>query len=108
MRHRFLDKCALFLFLAPVAIWAQAGSGPTALTGAQSIGDAVKKGDKVSHSQPIHVVYIHGINQVGPGDSLLLRKGICKYLGECNVTYLGRSYANGGPFAIDEHPPRLT
>jgi len=85
----------------------QSGSGAD-VTKAQSVGDAVMREDQANHAQAIHVVYIHGINQVGPGDSLLLRKGICKYLGECNVTYLGRSYATGGPFGIDEHPPRLT
>jgi len=56
--------------------------------------------------QPIHILYMHGINQVGAGDSLLLRKGICKYLGECTVTSLGRMYADG-PFAVDSAPPPL-
>jgi hypothetical protein len=50
---------------------------------------------------------MHGIDQVGSGDSLLLRKGICKYLGECTVTSLGRVYASG-PFAVDSDAPSLT
>jgi hypothetical protein len=100
--------CALLLLLASLPMWGQTGSGTTASTGPQSIGDAVKTEDKVNHSQPIYVIYVHGINQVGPGDSLLLRKGICKYLGECTVTPLGRVYADSGPFAIDHHPPKIT
>ncbi len=55
---------------------------------------------------PIHILYVHGINQVGAGDSLLLRNGICKYLGECKVTRLGRVYAEG-PFAVNATPPAL-
>jgi hypothetical protein len=54
----------------------------------------------------IHILYVHGINQIGAGDSLLLRKAICKYLDECTVTSLGRVYADG-PFAVDSPPPTL-
>ena len=60
----------------------------------------------VAPPPPIHILYVHGINQVGAGDSLPLRKGICKYLGECTVTNLGRVYADG-PFAVDSDPPTL-
>ena len=88
----------------------------------ESIGDAVQAEDKASstHSRgptalvaqpvgsppPIHILYVHGINQVGAGDSLPWRKGICKYLGECTVTHLGRIYADG-PFAVDSDPLTL-
>lgn len=88
----------------------------------ESIGDAVKAHDKGAATQPsgnagvtaqpsigprpIHVLYMHGINQIGSGDSLLLRKGICKYLGECTVSSLGRVYADG-PFTVDSNPPAL-
>jgi hypothetical protein len=60
----------------------------------------------VGSPQPVHILYVHGINQIGAGDSLLLRNGICKYLGECTVTSLGRVYADG-PFALDAAPPPL-
>jgi hypothetical protein len=84
-----------------------------------SIGDAVKTTDAAAaraHSthtrgltrapapQPIHILYMHGINQVGAGDSLELRKAICRYLHECEVTPLGRIYA-AGPFAAGAAPP---
>lgn len=108
MKHHFVETCALCLLLFPIAVAAQNGSGATASAGTESIGDAIKAEDQLHLSQPIYVVYIHGINQVGSGDSLLLRKGICKYLGECTVSYLGRSYATEGPFAADQQPPRLT
>jgi len=103
-----MEKCTLLLFLLTFfPMWGQTGSSTKASAG-PSIGDAVKNEDETNHSQPIYLIYVHGINQVGPGDSLLLRKGICKYLGECDVTYLGRVYADSGPFAIDQHPPRIT
>ena len=62
--------------------------------------------EPVEGIRSIHILYMHGINQVGAGDSLLLRRGICKYLGECTVTSLGRMYADG-PFAVDSAPPTL-
>src|SRR5215467_200660 len=109
MKNGYIGTCILFFLLGTVPMWSQTDSdSPATSTGKQSIGDAVRIEDKVNHSQPIHVIYVHGINQVGSGDSLLLRKGICKYLGECTLTYMGRVYADSGPFAIDQHPPRIT
>ena len=82
-----------------------------------SIGDAVRTNDAEAHAhthargltrtpapQPIHILYMHGINQVGAGDSAELRKAICRYLHECTVTPLGRLYA-AGPFAVGTTPP---
>jgi hypothetical protein len=82
-----------------------------------SIGDAVRTNDAEANAhtrargltrttapQPIHILYMHGINQVGAGDSAELRKAICRYLHECTVTPLGRLYA-AGPFAIGAPPP---
>jgi hypothetical protein len=104
-------------------VWSQAIPTEKQQPGTESIGDAVRAQDKAAASQlppggtaamvqpssgarVTHVLYIHGISQVGAGDSVLLRKGICKYLGECTVTSLGRVYADG-PFAVDSSPPTL-
>jgi hypothetical protein len=103
-------------------VWCQKIPTDKQEAGRESIGDAVQAEDKAatSHSRegtgamaqpagsphPIHILYVHGINQVGAGDSLPLRKGMCKYLGECTVTNLGRVYADG-PFAVDSDPPTL-
>lgn len=54
--------------------------------------------------QPIHILYMHGINQVGAGDSAELRKAICRFLHACTVTPEGRLYA-AGPFAAGAAPP---
>ena len=50
---------------------------------------------------------MHGINQIGPGDSLPLRKSICKYLKKCTVTNLHRLYVDSGAFATDAPWPKL-
>jgi hypothetical protein len=103
-------------------VWCQKLPSDNQQAGKESIGDAVQAEDKAyaSHSPgdtrafaqpvagppPVHILYVHGINQVGAGDSLPLRKGICKYLGECTTTHLGRVYADG-PFAVDADAPTL-
>ena len=38
-----------------------------------SIADALDSSDR----HPVHVLYVHGIDEVGSGDSALLRKSIC-------------------------------
>src|SRR5215472_13823210 len=125
MQHG-LRRCATALaiiLLASSSALSQKTPPEKNVAGTESIGDAVQAEDKTAAShqrrenreaaaQPIagtrhiHILYMHGINQVGAGDSLLLRKAICKYLGECSVTSLGRMYADG-PFAVDSVPPTL-
>src|SRR5580693_3018797 len=46
-----------------------------------SIGDAL---DAPDH-HPVHILYVHGINQIGAGDSWLLRESICTRLKLCDV-----------------------
>ena len=88
-------------------------------TGIVSIGDAVRTSDTAAararsvHTRgltrptaprPIHILYMHGINQVGAGDSAELRKAICHFLHACTVTPQGRLYA-AGPFTTGATPP---
>jgi hypothetical protein len=122
-RNSMAAEVAVML-LASSLIWSQSASATKPLAGTQSIGDAVETAESSSgrkakpertgvqsmgftSPQPIHILYMHGINQVGAGDSLFLREGICKYLGECAVTKLGRVYADSGPFAVNHVPPPL-
>jgi hypothetical protein len=105
-------------------MWSQSGAGAKQSARTQSIGDVIESADHTGATQlrsgtigakamvvrsapPIYILYMHGINQVGAGDSSLLRRGICKYLGECTVTSLGRVYADSGPFALNHAPPEL-
>src|SRR6516225_8543164 len=124
MKSTFRSYATAIALIAFSSSWAlsQKTSSDEQKAGQESIGDAVQAEDKAfaSHSTtgtaamaearavppPIHILYVHGINQVGAGDSLPLRKGICKYLGECTTTHLGRVYADG-PFAVDADAPTL-
>lgn len=110
----------VFLFASPPM---QSQSGAKGLAGTQSIGDVIERSEHVGatramkkstgpaeslvkHAPLVHILYMHGINQIGPLDSALLQKSICKYIGECTVTKLGRVYADG-PFAVNVPPPTL-
>lgn len=107
------------LLLTPIAARPQNPAASQSLAGTQSIGDIVNTSDAAAHHsmrargltrtaapQPVHILYMHGINQVGAGDSIELRKAICRYLHECTVTPLGRIYAEG-PFAVHAAPPNF-
>ena len=100
---------------------AQRAEQQNQLTGTQSVADAVQAADRSARTAPpaigahalalasrgpIHILYVHGINQVGAGDSKELRDSICKYLRECDTAPPIRIYP-GGPFAVGTPPPDL-
>ncbi len=123
-----LRPLAIAILLAlPISARPQ-NPNPQSLAGTHSIGDAIHVQDSATAAarsaphiearsltptaaqpteQPIHIIYVHGINQVGPNDSSLLRAGICRYIGECTVAKLERIYA-AGPFAVNAPPPTFT
>jgi hypothetical protein len=71
-----------------------------------SIGDALDSADR----HPVHVLYVHGINQVGAGDSALLRESICTRLKLCAVSdwrNAGAEFADKGEFASGVQAPTL-
>jgi hypothetical protein len=71
-----------------------------------SIGDAL---DAPDH-HPVHILYVHGINQVGAGDSSMLRESICTRLKLCDVKdwkSAGVEYPDRGEFAAGVQPPAL-
>lgn len=72
-----------------------------------SIGDALSSPDK----HPVHIIYIHGINAIGAGDSEVFRKSICTQLKLCNPSdwqNAGTEYVDKGEFAEGKQPPSLT
>lgn len=91
-------RISAVLALLPIAccaVWGQKAPPSKQLAGTESIGDAVEAEDQrasfqspngntgtaagpITPVRPIHILYVHGINQVGSGDSQLLRKGICE------------------------------
>ncbi|WP_348263897.1 hypothetical protein P8935_05010 [Telmatobacter sp. DSM 110680] len=107
----------VFQLLSPL-VWCQNQSTTEQLAHTQSIGDLVQseqavkalpvtRGGPNGSFAPIHILYIHGINQIGPGDSMPLRKSICKYLHKCTVSDLRRVYVDSGAFAMDGKWPAL-
>ncbi len=71
-----------------------------------SIADALDSADR----HPVHILYVHGIDQVGAGDSSLLRESICTELKLCEVSdwrNAGTEYADKGEFASTVQPPTL-
>lgn len=71
-----------------------------------SIGEAL---DAADH-HPVHILYLHGIDQVGAGDSSLLRQSICTKLKLCNLADWkndGVEFADKGEFAPGLPPPAL-
>ena len=63
-----------------------------------SIGDAL---DSPDH-HPVHILYVHGISQVGAGDSSLFRASICtelKLCAVCDWKNAGIEFADKGEFA---------
>ncbi len=71
-----------------------------------SIADALDSSDK----HPVHVLYVHGIDEVGAGDSRMLRESICTKLKLCAVSdwkNAGTEYADKGEFSPAVEPPTL-
>jgi hypothetical protein len=71
-----------------------------------SIGDAL---DAPDH-HPVHILYVHGIDQIGAGDSSLLRESICTRLKLCDVKdwkNAGVEFPDRGEFADGVNPPTL-
>ncbi len=71
-----------------------------------SVADALDSADK----HPVHVLYVHGIDEVGAGDSKMLRDSICTELKLCAVSDWkneGTEYADKGEFSSNVEPPTL-
>jgi len=100
---------ALFLFgiFGGVAAKAKVGADtPDTLKGLSSISDLLDSADR----HPIHILYVHGINQVGSGDSAQFRESICTKLKLCAVSDWkngGVEFADKGEFSPTVEPPAL-
>lgn len=103
-------KC-VFIILAVVAGAAKARAKVVEDTAGSlktlaSIGDALNSPDR----HPVHVLYVHGIDAIGAGDSALLRESICSKLNLCAASdwkNAGAEFADQGEFAPGSQPPPL-
>jgi len=105
--HRTI-RIALFLgvFGVMAAQAKDAISPKDALKTLTSIGDALNSPDQ----HPVHILYVPGIGQVGPGNSQILRDSICTKLNLCQKSdwkYAGVEFAHKGEFADGVEPPVL-
>jgi|HubBroStandDraft_1064217.scaffolds.fasta_scaffold31108_1 hypothetical protein len=100
-------------FLAVVSIALLAAAPPARAQDSQalpkdleSIGSALSSPDH----RPVHIIYVHGINQIGAGDSSTLRDAICDKLNLCNKNdwkQAGSDFPDQGEFAPNMDPPPL-
>src|ERR1700722_14444633 len=104
-------RCAMMLLGMLPACLAQAQNTTAAPDStnqqATSIADAVKR----SVTEPVHVLYIHGIGATEAYDSSELRVSICKVLKDCIVMggeAVGREYADQGVFESSHAAPDVT
>ena len=109
-----MQNCKLSLFILTLAVAAggrfarakvvEDTSG--SLKNLTSIADALDSADR----HPVHVLYVHGIDEVGAGDSKMLRDSICTKLKLCAVSdwkNAGTEYADKGEFSSAVEPPTL-
>jgi hypothetical protein len=111
-----------YLALSSLSPKAQTAAERTALSQTVSIGDVIHAEDQkatrtvvdavsgpgngsstrvvTTNASPIHIIYVHGINEVGPDDSGKLRKAICRYVGECDVWAEPKRMYADGPFGL--------
>jgi hypothetical protein len=76
--------------------------GPQHLDEMSSIGKVLANAGKRS----VHILYVHGMDAAGSGDSLVFQKGICEILKDCTLpSSAARDYADSGIFAINSAPP---
>jgi hypothetical protein len=71
-----------------------------------TVSDSLQSAD----GHPVHILYVHGIDQIGAGDSSLLRQSICSQLKLCAVSdwkNVGVEFADKGEFAPGLPPPNL-
>ena len=106
IRPRIVLGIGLGIGSAIVAQAKVAADANNALTTLTSIGDALNAPDH----HPVHILYVHGIDQIGAGDSEMLRTSICKKLNLCTPDdwkNAGVEFADKGEFADGAPPPAL-
>lgn len=108
MLPRYRVLLAVVLIAAMGRERAEAGvkeQGPQYLKDMSSIGDSLRHARK----HPIHILYVHGMDALGSGDSWEFQKGICKFLPGCQISRnpvrVEREYVDQGIFAKGAPPP---
>ena len=88
------------------SVWAQGkviDDGPQHLNEMSSIGESLRN----LGPHPLHILYVHGMDAMGAGDSRAFQEGICAFLKGCQVPAgpVDRDYADSGEFQNGAPPP---
>ncbi len=79
--------------------------GPQHLSEMSSVGQSLR----TAGQHPVHILYVHGMDAMGAGDSWAFQKRICSFLEGCRVpdtpVPVEREYVNRGIFQIGANPP---
>jgi hypothetical protein len=76
--------------------------GPQHLNEMSSIGKVLQN----AGSRSVHILYVHGMDATGSGDSVVFQKGICEILKDCTLpSSAERDYADSGVFQSGSAPP---
>ncbi len=107
-----MQKLTIFLLILAAAGYAPRAHATVvedvsgSLKTLSNIADAL---DSPDH-HPVHILYVHGIDRVGSGDSSMLRESICTELKLCEVSdwkNAGVEFADKGEFSTAVQPPTL-
>jgi hypothetical protein len=111
MTHPFYAVLLLLLLIAVLGALRAEGKvidgGPQPLSEMSSIGESLRN----AGPRPLHILYVHGMEALGSGDSHAFQKGICELMKGCTLSGdpvpVNREYADRGEFQIGAEPPSI-
>ena len=108
--HPFEVMLAPLLMFFFASLFAEAKvneGGPQPLSDMSSIGESLRNAGQ----RPLHILYVHGMDARGAGDSKVFQRGICALMKGCSIssdpTPVSREYADCGEFALGAAPPTI-
>lgn len=108
----FLHASTVFVALSLIAVLGTfqaegkvVDDGPQHLSDMSSIGQSLHSAEQ----RPVHILYVHGMDALGAGDSWTFQRGICGFLEGCQMpdtpVPVEREYVDRGIFQIGANPP---
>src|ERR1700689_185401 len=107
-----MQKLKIFLLILAAA----GGVVPARATVVEDVSGSLKTLSSIANAldspdhHPVHILYVHGIDRVGSGDSAMLRESICTELKLCEVgdwKNAGVEFPAKGEFSAAVQPPTL-
>lgn len=102
MRSLLPSALSLTLLCGGCALGKVIEDGPQHLSEMSSIGRVLKQ----AGTRSVHILYVHGMDATGSGDSVIFQEGICRILKDCSLpSSATRDYADTGIYAKGSAPP---